>query len=96
MGVVFVDTLWFNGVMTTTTSTSTSTSPEPRQCADCGVWTFNADHTCLGYGGPPCAICGAPTLHFTYGAPGIGGGDQCRQGHITNDTGRILTLDECR
>ena len=66
-----------------------------RQCPECGVYTFNDDHTCVVYTGPPCSECGAPTIHFTYGAPGIGGGDRCARGHVTNDTGRILEPWEC-
>jgi hypothetical protein len=54
---------------------------QPRYCETCGAWTFNDDHTCPVYDGPPCRTCGEPTLFYTVGAPGIGSGWTCRNNH---------------
>ena len=79
----------YTGVQMAGPSGPATAASGPR-CSACGVYYFNAEHTCLVYDGPPCSTCGEPTIHYTYGAPGIGGGDECRRGHRTNDTGRVL------
>jgi len=69
---------------------------EPVQCPDCGCWTYNGpNHRCTVYDGPPCTICGEPTVFYTVGAPGIGSGYACRAGHQVHLTPhRLLTLAE--
>lgn len=50
-------------------------------------------HICVKYDGPPCVECGAPTVFVFIGAPGVGSGNQCQNGHYDGDC-RELTLRE--
>jgi hypothetical protein len=62
-----------------------------RDC--CGVYSFNADHVCVVYDGPPCQAqpgCAEPTVSGFYGAPGVGRFTECKAGHHVG-TAHILT-----
>ena len=61
-------------------------------CRECGVTTSNPDHRCVAYDpAHPCETCGAPTVFVLIGAPGVGQGYSCRNGHY-HGTCRELTL----
>jgi hypothetical protein len=67
-----------------------------RQCPDCGVYTSNADHTCVPYDpNYPCQTpgCGAPTVFVFISPPGVGQGRSCKNGHY-HGTNRELTIEE--
>lgn len=68
-----------------------------RRCDVCDVWTFNPDHVCTVYDGPPCGTCGEGTVTATLGAPAYGKIQVCRQGHSVELTPcGIFTLDQTR
>jgi hypothetical protein len=67
---------------------------EPRYCDTCAAYTYNDDHVCVTYDGPPCVTCGEPTTCASYGAPGVGTFVVCRNDHRVGDEPRILRLDE--
>ena len=65
------------------------------QCPHCGVWTANAGHVCVEYDGPPCEVCGQPTVFVLIGAPGYGQGRTCASNHYVGTRGE-LTIDDVR
>jgi len=68
------------------------------KCPTCGTYTSNGpDHPCPVYDGPACQVCGAGTVYYTVGAPGIGHGTVCENGHDAPiGHHRITTLEEQR
>ena len=62
------------------------------RCAECGVWTSNADHVCVEYDPNfPCDECGKGTVYVFLGAPGSGQGRICPENHYAG-TSQELTL----
>lgn len=72
---------------------------EPRQCEQCGTFTYNDDHQCPIYDGPVCSTpgCVERTLFYTVGAPGYGSGRVCPNRHYDEATRHgIYTPDQVR